>query len=69
MTNLDTILKSRDIILPIKVRLGSCLENPRVGGAWWAAIYAVAQSQTRLKRLSSSSSSQAHGFSSTHVWL
>ena len=55
MTNLDTILKSRDIILPIKIRLGSCLENPRVGGAWWAAIYAVAQSQTRLKRLSSSS--------------
>ena len=35
----------------------SCLENPRVGGAWWAAIYGVAQSRTRLKRLSSSSSS------------
>ena len=35
----------------------SCLENPRVGGAWWAAVYGVAQSQTRLKRLSSSSSS------------
>ena len=34
----------------------SCLENPRGGGAWWAAIYGVAQSQTRLKRLSSSSS-------------
>ena len=33
----------------------SCLENPRDGGAWWAAIYGVAQSQTRLKRLSSSS--------------
>ena len=32
----------------------SCLENPRDGGAWWAAIYAVAQSQTRLKWLSSS---------------
>ena len=30
----------------------SCLENPRDGGAWWAAIYGVAQSQTRLKRLS-----------------
>ena len=29
----------------------SCLENPRDGGAWWAAIYGVAQSQTRLKRL------------------
>ena len=33
----------------------SCLENPRDGGAWWAAIYGVAQSQTRLKWLSSSS--------------
>ena len=31
----------------------SCLENPRDGGAWWAAIYGVAQSWTRLKRLSS----------------
>ena len=34
----------------------SCLENPRDRGAWWAAIYGVAQSQTRLKRLSSNSS-------------
>ena len=34
----------------------SCLENPRDGGAWWAAIYGVAQCQTRLKWLSSSSS-------------
>ena len=34
----------------------SCLENPRDGGAWWAAISGVAQSRTRLKRLSSSSS-------------
>ena len=34
-----------------------CLENPRDGGAWWAAVYGVAQSQTRLKGLSSSSSS------------
>ena len=32
----------------------SCLENPRDRGAWWAAIYGVAQSRTRLKRLSSS---------------
>ena len=32
----------------------SCLENPRDGGPWWAAIYGVAQSWTRLKRLSSS---------------
>ena len=34
----------------------SCLENPRDGGAWWAAIYGVAQSRTWLKQLSSSSS-------------
>ena len=34
----------------------SCLENPRDGGAWWAAVYGVTQSWTRLKRLSSSSS-------------
>ena len=36
----------------------SCLEHPRDGGAWWAAIYGVTQSWTRLKRLSSSSSSK-----------
>ena len=35
----------------------SCLENPRDGGACWAAIYGVTQSRTRLKRLSSSSNS------------
>ena len=35
----------------------SCLENHRDGGTWWAAVYGVVQSQTRLKRLSSSSSS------------
>ena len=34
-----------------------CLKNPMDGGAWWAAVYGVAQSQTRLKLLSSSSSS------------
>ena len=34
----------------------SCLENPRDGGAWWAAVYGVAQSWTRLKRLSSTCS-------------
>ena len=54
MTNLD----SRDITLSIKVCLGegngnplqcSCLENPWDGGASWAAVYGVAQSQTRLK--------------------
>ena len=37
----------------------SCLENPRDGGAWWAAIYGVAQSRTRLKWLSSSRSDLA----------
>ena len=35
----------------------SCLENPRDGGAWWAAVYGVAQSWTQLKQLSSTSSS------------
>ena len=35
----------------------SHLENPRDGGAWWAAVFEVAQSPTRLKQLSSSSSS------------
>ena len=34
----------------------SCLENPRDGGAWWAAVFGVTQSWTRLKWLSSSSS-------------
>ena len=38
----------------------SCLGNPRDGGAWWAAVYGVAQSQTRLKWLSSSSSSSTY---------
>ena len=38
----------------------SCLENPRDGGAWWVAVYGVAQSRTRLKRLSSSSSSMLY---------
>ena len=37
----------------------SCLENPRDRGAWWAAVYGVAQSQTRLKWLSRSSSSSS----------
>ena len=38
----------------------SCLENPRDGGAWWAAVHGVAQSRTRLKWLSSSSSSSSN---------
>ena len=37
----------------------SCLENLRDGGAWWVAVYGVAQSRTRLTRLSSSSSSSS----------
>ena len=42
----------------------SCLENPRDGRAWWAVVYGVAQSRTRLKQLSSSSSL----LSSTFYW-
>ena len=44
----------------------SCLENPRDGGAWWAAVYGVSQRWTRLKRLSSSSSSI---YESRYTWL
>ena len=40
----------------------SCLENPRDGGAWWAAVYGVTQSRTRLKWLSSSSTH-------THIYM
>ena len=50
----------------------SCLESPRDGGTWWAAVSGVAQSRTRLKRLSSSSSSMPSNISSTwdlHVVL
>ena len=43
----------------------SCLENPRAGGACWAAVYGVAQSGTRLKWLSSSSSNSV--FHYTHI--
>ena len=39
----------------------SCLENPRDSGAWWGAVYGVAQSRTRLKRLSSGSSRHPMG--------
>ena len=51
----------------------SCLESLRDGGAWWAAVYGVAQSRTRLKRLSSSRTA-AHqappsmGFSRQEYW-
>ena len=40
----------------------SCLENPRDGGAWWAAVYGVAKTRTRLKRLSSSSNFNLYSF-------
>ena len=43
----------------------SCLENPRDGGAWWAAVYGVAQSRTRLKRLSNNSNLSIHTSCST----
>ena len=46
----------------------SCLENPSDRGAWWAAVYGVAQSRTRLKRLRSSSSSST-GDSDAHLSL
>ena len=45
-----------------------CLENPRDGGAWWAAIYGVAQSQARLKQLSSSSSRPSSEIFFKGVW-
>ena len=45
----------------------SCLENPRDGGAWWAAVYGVAQSWTQLKRLSSCSSHTSTWISHRHT--
>ena len=45
----------------------SCLENPRDRGAWWAAIYGVSQSLTRLKQLNSSSTSSHVESQSTTV--
>ena len=45
----------------------SCLENPRDGGTWWAAVYGVASSRTRLKRLSSSSSNNFSQFVVIHI--
>ena len=46
----------------------SCLENPRDGEAWSAAIYGVAQSRTRLKRLSSSSSREGKVSTNLATW-
>ena len=45
----------------------SCLQNPRDGGAWWATVYGVAQSRTRLKWLSSSSSSSSTDYLPTSI--
>ena len=47
----------------------SCLENPMGGGAWWAAVYGVAQSRTRLKRLSSISIRSMRAWQPTPVFL
>ena len=61
---LDGITDSRDVSFSKLWEVGegngnllqcSCLEKPRDGGAWWAAVYGVAHSRTRLKQLSSSS--------------
>ena len=46
----------------------SCLENPRDGEAWWAAVYGVAQSQTRLKWLSSSSKNNTNNQELWQYW-
>ena len=45
----------------------SCRENPRIGGAWWAALYGIAQSRTRLKWLSSSSNIRHYRMSLHHA--
>ena len=47
----------------------SCLENPRDRGAWWAAVYGVAQSRTRLKWLSSSMPQKRRKWQPTPVLL
>ena len=49
----------------------SCLENPRDGGAWWAAVYGVTESRTRLKQLSSSSSARIilHSYTQKFLFL
>ena len=44
---------------------GKCLENAKDGGAWWAAVYGVTQSRTRLKWLSSS----IHMYAYTHMYI
>ena len=49
--------RSHDKLKPLQC---SCLESPRDGGAWWTSVYGVTQNWTRLKRLSSSSSSMTN---------
>ena len=57
-------MTGRELFSPEVFVVGcSCLENRRDGGAWWAAVYGVAQSWTQLKRLSSSSSLSHKGSS------
>ena len=81
MTNLDSIFGEGNGNL----FQYSCLENPRDGGAWWAAVYGVTQSQTWQKRLSDLADSilksiditlstkvrlvKAMVFSSSRVWM
>ena len=60
-----TKTKRCDSLYPLQC---SCLENPRDGGAWWAAIYGAAQSRTRLKRLSSSSSDSLSWYGGKVSW-
>ena len=64
MTNLDRIFGEGNGN-PLQ---SSCMENPRDGGAWWAAVYGVAQSRTKLKRLSSSSSSNTDTQMTPPLW-
>ena len=47
----------------------SCLENLRNGGAWWAGVYGVAQSWTRLKQLSSSKDMEDLNFTINQLYL
>ena len=66
MTNLDSIFGEGNGT-PLQY---SCLENPMDRGAWWAGVHGIAKSRTRLKRLSSSSSSsRQHIKKQTHYFV